>query len=332
MSDRPESIAVIRLGAMGDILHVLPSVARLRRAFPESRITWIVAPKWTPLLEGNPSIDQVVPFSRKLWSDLRRSIAGLRRIHPGLAIDFQGLIQSSVVARLTGAPRVVGFGRSAAREPMASRFYGQRIEPLAIHIVDRNLELAAAVGAVEGPIEFPIPAGTPEGNLPYEPFVMASPFAGWVSKQWPLEHYAKLAELLKEKRVPLVLNVAPHQASLVTGLPHVEVHTSTLAGLIDATRRATAVIGLDSGPLHLAAALGKPGVGLYGPTDPSRNGPYGGSVTVLRMPDTVTTWKRDTGIHPAMRALTPERVFEALLAVVEQKLRRETGSEKRDRK
>ncbi len=331
MSSQPESIAVIRLGAMGDVLHMLPSVGRLRRAFPRCRITWVVAPRWIPLLEGNPTVDQVVPFNRKEWASLPRNIATLRKIQPELAIDFQGLIQSAVVARLIRPGKLIGLARSDAREPLASRFYHQCVAPQATHIVERNLELTAAAGASGGPIEFPIPNGAPEGNLPFEPFVLASPFAGWVSKQWPVEHYAKLAELLREKRVPLVLNVAPHQASLLTGLPNVEVHTSTLSGLIDASRRATAVIGLDSGPLHLAAALGKPGVGLYGPTDPARNGPYGGSIRVLRMPDIVTTWKRETEIHPAMRALTPERVFDALVAAVEQNLHQETRSEKGDR-
>jgi heptosyltransferase I len=323
MSSRPESIGVIRLGAMGDILHALPAVSRLKRTFPESKITWVVAPKWTALLEGNPTLDAVMTFDRKHWGKLPASIDALRGIRPDVAIDFQGLIQSAIVARLTRPGRVVGLASAEAREPIAARFYQQHVQPLATHVVDRNLELAAAAGATEGPIEFPIPRGRPEGNLPYEPFVLASPFAGWVSKQWPVEHYARLAEMLRDKRVPLVLNVAPRQASQLTGLPNVEVHTSTLDGLIDATRRATAVIGLDSGPLHLAAALGKPGVGLYGPTDPERNGPYGGSIRVLRMPDTVTTFKREREIHPSMRSLTPERVFEALVGVVEQNLRHE---------
>jgi heptosyltransferase I len=319
----PESIGVIRLGAMGDILHTLPAVARLKRKFPESKITWVVAPKWTALLEGNPTIDTVMPFDRKSWGRLPASIRALRKVRPDLAIDFQGLIQSALVARLTRPGRVIGLASTEAREPLAAQFYQHRVEPAAAHVVERNLELSAAAGASDGPIEFPIPQGMQEGNLPYEPFVLASPFAGWASKQWPTEHYAKLAEMLRDKRVPLVLNVAPRQASLLTGLPNVEVHTSTLEGLIHATRRATAVIGLDSGPLHLAAALGKPGVGLYGPTDPERNGPYGGSIRVLRMPDTLTTWKREREIHPSMRALTPERVFEALLGVVEQNLRQE---------
>lgn len=325
MSEPPDSIAVVRLGAMGDILHVLPAVARLKRAFPEARITWVIAPRWMALLEGNLSVDSVLPFNRKRWGQLPARIAALRRIRPQVAIDFQGLIQSAVVARLTGPGRVLGMGRAAAREPLAARFYQQTVEPQSLHIVDRNLELAAAAGAADGPIEFPIPSGSPEGNLPYEPFVLASPFAGWASKQWPVEHYVKLAEMLADKHVPLVLNVASHQASELTGLPNVEVHTSTLAGLIDATRRATAVIGLDSGPLHLAAALGKPGVGLYGPTDPERNGPYGGTIRILRMPGIVTTWKRDSEIHPSMRAITPEAVFEALVGVVAQNLRQLKG-------
>src|SRR6185369_2597391 len=165
------------------------------------------------------------------------------------------------------------------------------------HVVDRNLELAAACGGrVHGgqPL-FPLPAGSPEGELPRGDFVLASPLAGWASKQWPLDHYRALATRLhRELDIPLVLD-GPPGADFSAAEPAVP-HHSSLPGLIHATRRAVAVVGVDSGPLHLAAALGKPGVAIFGPTDPARNGPYGDTLRVLRTEEAATTYKRGAAI------------------------------------
>jgi heptosyltransferase I len=312
-SNQPTSIAAIRLGAMGDILHTLPAVASLKRSLPESRLTWVVAPKWAPLLEGNPYVDAVLPFDRRNWKEFLPAIRRLNRLKPALAIDFQGLIQSAVTGRLAMPGTFIGFASERAREPLAAKFYSRTVQPLAPHIVDQNLELAVAAGATVRTIEFPMPAGMPEGDLPTGPFVLTNPFAGWTSKQWPFENYATLAAELRRQGLTLVVNVSTDRAEEFRAIPNVTVHVSSLAGLIDATRRATAVLGLDSGPLHLAAALGKPGVGLYGPTDPARNGPYGGTIRVLRSNDAGTTYKRGDEIHPSMRAISVESVVEALV-------------------
>jgi heptosyltransferase-1 len=144
--------------------------------------------------------------------------------------------------------------------------------------------------------------------------VLASPFAGWKGKQWPLEFYADLGSRLSAEGLPLVLNVSPKQAPMLLGLPNLRAHVSSLSGLIHATRRAAAVVGVDSGPLHLAAALRKPGVAVFGPTDPAATGPYGGTMTVLRTEGVATTYRRDTAIHPSMKAIRPEALAAALLA------------------
>jgi heptosyltransferase-1 len=164
-------------------------------------------------------------------------------------------------------------------------------------------------------VVFPLPPGSPEGDLPAGDFVLASPLAGWAGKQWPLEHYRALAARLAEEcSVPLVLNGPP-------GAPFRNVepaltHYSSLAGLIHATRRATAVVGVDSGPLHLAAALSKPGVAIFGPTDPARNGPYGNSLDVLRSSSAGTTYKRGAAIDPSMQLVSPDQVFDILKAAL----------------
>jgi heptosyltransferase-1 len=145
--------------------------------------------------------------------------------------------------------------------------------------------------------------------------VLASPLAGWASKQWPMDHYRALAaRLRRELGIPLVLDGPPGAdfAAAEAAIPHY----SSLPGLIYATRRAAAIVGVDSGPLHLAAALSRPGVAIFGPTDPARNGPYGDSLRVLRTPAAATTYKRGAAADPSMRNISPDEVFEALRAIV----------------
>src|SRR5690348_6619727 len=302
---------------MGDILHALPAVSSLRINFPNSSIFWAIAPKWKELLDSNPAIDNVILFRRSSWRDLIGSWRTLRALGPRIAIDFQGLVQSALVGKSSRPRAYFGWDAAHARERFASRFYSQRVSPRSRHVVDQNLELAAAAGASELVHEFPLPPGHPEGSLPPGSFVLTHPFAGWTGKQWPLEKYAELAKLLNRQGVALVANAPPHRARDLADLPGVLVHTSGLPGLIDATRRAAAVIGLDSGPMHLAAALNKPGVALFGPTDPARNGPYGGSMVVLRSADAVTSYKRRDEIDPSMRRISVSQVFESLVSQLE---------------
>jgi heptosyltransferase I len=307
------AILVIRLSAMGDIIHALPAVASLKKSFPEKSLVWLVAPRWMPLLEGNPYIDELVPFHRDGLSGLKTSWTRLRTVKPRVAFDFQGLVQSAVAGRVAQPKVFYGFDGSVAREPFASSFYTHAVRVKGPHRVERNLQLAEAAGASQLTHDAWLPPGWDEGSLPSKPFVLTSPFAGWTSKQWPIDNYGRLAELLNREGLDLVANVADRYASHVSELKNVRVHTSSVAGLIAATRRATAVIGVDSGPLHIAAALHKPGVALFGPTDPARTGPYGGSMIVLRAEDARTTYARHNVIHPSMRAIEPEQVSNALL-------------------
>jgi heptosyltransferase I len=303
-------ILVVRLSSMGDVIHALPAVASLKHSFPHSHVTWVIRTRWMPLLEGNPFVDEVIPFDRTLGGMLgaRRK---LREQKFDLAIDFQGLIQSALVANAARPDRIAGFHRSQVREKAATLFYSMCVETHAQHVVDRNLELVAAAGASNLLHTFSLPEGSPEGSLPEGKFVLTSPLAGWGSKQWPVEFYQELAGRLD---VPLVVNGPPDAADVLSTIRGAHVHLSGIAGLIHATRRAQAVIGVDSGPLHLAAALSKPGVAIFGPTDPLRNGPYGGTIRVLRSEGVATTYKRATGAHDSMRAISPEDVLEALPA------------------
>ena len=301
---------------MGDVLHALPAVAALRRTWPDAVIDWAIHPKWRDLLDGSRLAVSPILIDRHDRSSLRHAWRALRAERYTFALDLQGLVQSALAASVARSERVYGFDRSQAREPLAAWFYTHRIRAAAAHVVERGIDLAEAAGAHPGPVEFPLPPGRPEGDLPAR-FVLASPLAGWTSKQWPLEYYAALAKLLDaEFGLPLVLNAAPSADATQRAVPGVLVHLSGISGLIDATRRATAVVGLDSGPMHLAAALAKPGVALFGPTDPERNGPYGGSLTVLRAPGATTSYRRGSTIGAAMRALTPGLVFDTMSAIL----------------
>jgi heptosyltransferase I len=299
---------------MGDIIHALPGVASLKHSFPAARITWVVEPQWVPLLEGNGFVDRIVVFRRDAPGTWGRTKSDLRREHYDLAVDFQGLVKSALIAHLARPERIAGFGSSVVRERLAGLFYSTRVKSSAIHVVDQALDLAAGAGASNLVRVFPLPAGTAEGRLPDAPFALASPLAGWASKQWPLEYYGRLAVLLRQKLgLSLVLNGVPGTVPAVAGTL---AHESSIAGLIHATRRAAVVIGVDSGPLHLAAALNKSGVAIFGPTDPVRNGPYGGDFEVFRKPGATTTHRRGTTIAASMRAVTPEQVLAALAAKV----------------
>jgi heptosyltransferase-1 len=301
-------ILVVRLGSMGDVIHALPAVASLKHSFPHSRLSWVIKPRWAPLLEGNPFVDEIIPFTRTA-REILTTRRLLRRERFDLAVDLQGLIQSALVAASAKADKIVGLARTQARESFAAMFYSSTIRTSAVHRVDRYLELVAAAGASSLLRTFPLPPGKPEGTLPEGPFVLACPLAGWGSKQWPLDHYAELARLLN---IPLVVNGPPDSEDVLRQIQGAQVHLSGLEGLIDATRRAQAVVGVDSGPVHLAAALGKPGVAIYGPTDPATHGPYGGTLRVLRSSTAVTSYKRRAADPGSMRAISPAEVLEAL--------------------
>jgi heptosyltransferase-1 len=300
---------------MGDIVHTLPAAASLKHSFPGWRVTWVVEPPWAPLLQANPFVDRVVLLDRRAGAGLARFWRELREERFDFAVDFQGLVKSALVACAARTERIFGFDRSVAREPLAALFYSDRAPARAVHRVDRNLQLAAAAGASTALHSFPLPPGRAEGELPAGAFVLTSPQSGWQAKQWPLEYYARLAQRLRrDAGIPLVVNGPPSEREALAGIAGTVLHLSSIEGLIDATRRAAAVLGVDSGPLHVAAAMGKPGVAIFGPTDPAQTGPYGAGFTVLRSPHAVTSYKRRNEIDPSMRAVTPDAVFEALQA------------------
>src|SRR5437763_840822 len=184
-------ILVVRLGAMGDVIHTLPAVASLKHSLPGAHITWAIAPKWAPLLDGNVFVDGRILIERDSLTALLRSRRELHREGFDFAIDFQGLIQSALIASAARPDRIFGFDRSQVREKAAALFYSNCVASASKHIVERNIDLARAAGATSVLHTFPLPPGEPEQPLPGGDFVLACPLAGWASKQCPMESYAE---------------------------------------------------------------------------------------------------------------------------------------------
>jgi len=322
---------LVRLGSMGDIIHALPAVAALREAFPRARIDWVVESKWTPLLQGNPDVDEVVPLDRSSLSGMSTCVRRLRAARYTCALDFQGLYKSAMLAALAGARERVGFERGYLREGGAAFFYTKRIAPVGAHVVEHNLALAEAVGAGKAAARFPIHV-SPEADAAVEKqlgtrgvreFFVLSPGGGWLSKCWPAERYGHLHRRLLS--LPAfadwnsVVNFGPREKKLaeavrlVAGEPAPVLLPLDLPQMMALIRRAKLFVGGDSGPLHLAVALRTPVVGLYGPTDPARNGPYGTSDVVVRnaQPEE-TTYKRGDAPAPSMLSITVEQVVTAV--------------------
>ena len=159
-------ILIVRLSSMGDVIHTLPAAASLKHSIANSRVTWLIRPRWAPLLEGNPYVDEVIPVERSLaasFSEARR----LRARHFDLAVDFQGLIQSAALAAVVKAKRLAGFDRKRVRERPAALFYSSEIETHAAHAIDRNLELAAGAGASQLLHTFPLPSRHVRRHAPH---------------------------------------------------------------------------------------------------------------------------------------------------------------------
>jgi ADP-heptose:LPS heptosyltransferase len=252
----------------------------------------------------------------------------LRRAGYGCAIDFQGLYKSALLARFSGAPRRIGFHSSFAREPGAARFYSERVIPTGRHVAEMNLSLAVAAGA-ERPSVMACPLRLPAEEAPalrqvlaregIGDFCLVSPGGGWKSKCWPPERYGALcAELWRRLSVRVVVNAGPGEEDLARAVIAAAAAASpllfspSLRGLATLLGLARLVVAADTGPLHLAAALGTPVVALFGPTDPARNGPIPKGTVLRNASEKETTYERGENYSPAMLALSVEQVATAV--------------------
>lgn len=329
MSERDERFLVVRLTALGDILHTVPAVAALRAAHRNARIDWVVERKWAPVLEGSPALNEVIPFDRRsLWGAVE-CVQRLRENRYTCAIDFQGLYKSSVLAGLSGAPRRIGFERSSAREEGAAMFYTERVAPAGRHVTELNYSLAEQAGASRPAApEYPlrVPAGGAASirarlhdlGITGE-YMVVGPGGSWRAKCWPADRYGELCrELGKRSDVRIVVIHGPGEKSAAEEVLRAAaparpaILATTIEELMGLLAHARFLIAADSGPLHLAAALGTPVVGLYGPTDPARNGPFvPGAIIVHKARPEEISYKRRAEYSAAMLRITVDDVLAA---------------------
>ncbi|HEX4643303.1 MAG TPA: glycosyltransferase family 9 protein, partial [Candidatus Acidoferrales bacterium] len=320
---------VVRLTALGDILHTVPAVAALRAAPRNARIDWVVERKWAPVLEGSPALNEVIPFDRRsLWGAVE-CVQRLRENRYTCAIDFQGLYKSSVLAGLSGAPRRIGFDRRWAREEGAAMFYTEHVIPAGRHVAELNYSLAVQAGASRTAApEYPlrVPAGGAASvrarlhdlGITGE-YMVVGPGGSWRAKLWPAERYGELSrELAKRSDVRIVVIHGPGEKPSAEELVRAAaparptILATTIEELMGLLAHARCLIAADSGPLHLAAALGTPVVGLYGPTDPARNGPFApGAIVVHKAQPEEISYKRRAEYSSAMLRITVDDVLAA---------------------
>jgi heptosyltransferase-1 len=332
-------IAIVKLSSLGDVIHALPVAHALRRARSGLHLTWIVEAREYALLNGHPDLDVVVPVdtrlwrrliwrpsgARQVWGKLGRLRLRVRRARFDVAVDLQGLLKSGLLTAYTGARLRIGFARSHCRE-FNSIFTNRHVTPpaTAAHVVDQYLSLLAPLGVPAAPPEFHLPV-RPEADRRIADFlgehgvksgerlVALNPGAGRPQKRWPVAHFRVLAERLStEMGARVLLLWGPDEVHMARqigqdlGARPLLAPPTDLDELTALLRRSTLMIASDTGPLHLAAALGTPALGLYGPTRAARNGPYGPRCQGLQSPDgTMAGLTPDTVAAAAQRLLEP---------------------------
>jgi heptosyltransferase I len=331
-------IAIVKLSALGDVIHALPVARALRRARPDLHLTWIVEAREYALLEGHPDLDTVVPVDTRRWRRLIRRPSGARevlgkvgRLHGRIrrsrfdvALDLQGNIKSGLLTAYTGAGLRIGFTASHCREGLNCLFTNRRVRPpaSAVHVVDQCLALLEPLGFPPGPVEFHVPVPQlatrrmddflgEQGVKSRDLLVAVNPGAGRANKLWPVDHFRQLVDRLAvEPNVRILLLWGPDEIHMARQIrdgasarvvlaPPTDLHE--LAALLG---RSSLMVASDTGPLHLAAALGTPSLGLFGPTRAERNGPYGPRSRGLQSPD------------GTMAGLTPEAAARAALELL----------------
>jgi heptosyltransferase-1 len=342
-----ERLLIVRLSAMGDVIHTMPAVHSLREAFPHAHIGWLIEERWAELLcapaaarrgrrsLSRPLVDEIHTVNLKAWGKSLFSLSTLQRIatvwndvrnaHYDAAIDLQGAMRSAALARWSGT-RVV-YGAAEPRESPASLWYTRKVVARGRHIIEQNLSVAEALAERSTEMAPDISCDLPrdsqaEARVGQQlserggEFAILNPGAGWGAKRWPAERYGEVARKLAEYGLRSILNYGPDEEELVraaeaTSGGTAQAMSCTISELIALTRRAQLFIGGDTGPLHLAAALRVPVVGIYGPTDPARNGPYGTRSVVLRSAGSFTSHARRPEPEEGLLGITSDLVVEA---------------------
>ena len=290
---------IVRLGALGDIVHAIPVAAALRRAFPGARIDWLVSAKHHEILDLVPVIDRRLVVNDRGGSaggaTMFAAVRELRRTHYDAALDLQGLVKSAAVARMSGAARVIGFSSRYLRERLARPFYTEVHDPgggairdraSSRHVVHVNLGLLGALGVDTAAPEFPledVPSAIADAvrEATGGSYALLNPGAAWPNKRWPPARLAAVAAALADRHgLRSVVLWGPGERELgeevvaASGGAALLSPQTSIADLVALARGAAVMVSGDTGPTHIAAAVGTPLVGIYGPTRPERNGPW----------------------------------------------------------
>lgn len=291
IKNRMKRILLIKPSSLGDIIHCLPVLKAIRDKWPDSKISWVVKDIYADILHENPLIDDLILLKK---SSLTTGIISFRKkLHQGnfdLAVDMQGLFRSGLIAFLSGAPVRVGF--SNARE-LAPLFYTHKVDaPLHLHAVDRNLKLAVSFGCKNQEINFPLNISQEAQQEASEflrknqldnrqPVITFVPGARWEKKRWPSQSFSRLGDFLsKELRAGIIVTGSRQEEGLIHKIrSNMKNSSSEAAGfslqkLAALLSKSDVVVTNDSGPMHIAAAVGTPVIALFGPTYPARTGPY----------------------------------------------------------
>jgi heptosyltransferase-1 len=328
---------VVRLGSLGDIVHTFPAVAALRESFPKAEIVWLTHPRWKALVESSELATEIWETETRSYKSLHEIIGRIRKTKFSPAIDYQGLWKSATLPFLGGVPRRIGFSSQTIREFGVPVLYTDRVRCSRTHVADQNGELSQCAGARNGvaPVTLSVPAIQEVFVLQLlrgfaiERYVVLSPAGGWRSKCWPPDRYSALCKKIRATLgLRCVVNYGSGEDDLVSAIKAASegadpiAYNGSLIQLMALLRNAVCIVGGDTGPLHLAVALGTPAVAIFGPTDPARNGPYrpGDAPSVdfvLRSPHAVTSYKRGDQAAPSILEIDVDAVFDAVCRQVE---------------
>ncbi len=327
-------ILIVRTSAMGDVVHCLPVIAALRRNLPEVRLGWVVEEGFAPLLADHPDIDERIVVRLRAWRrrltsatvrrEIRAAVAALRDFKADVAVDLMGNHKGAFLAWLSGARRRVGPARGYRRERSSALWINEPVAVAGTHAVDRALGVLAALGVADGgDVDFGGDAVLPRApaaaqelvDAQTRPYVVIQAGAGWGNKTYPAAWWGQVArELRRRAGVDVWVPVAPGEERLARGVVDASdgaarAVDASLAFLAALMRSSRLVLGGDTGPIHLAHALGVPVLCIIGPTDPERNGPYDAREQVLwhRLPCS-GCYKRFAGPKACLLNIPPERV------------------------
>jgi lipopolysaccharide heptosyltransferase I len=338
----PRKILIIKPSSLGDVVHSLPFLNAIKKCFPDAEIHWVIAQGFEGLLEGHPMIHKLWVIKKDSWKKIQNArhtiqeikvlFRKLRHEKYDLVIDLQGLLRSGVISAATGSPIRIGF--KEARE--GSRvFYTDTVEGgKNIHAVDRYLKIAQFLGCAISKIVFPFPVSQSPSSIILHPssfglhsssfhspdgYAVIVPGARWKTKRWPAEKFGKLASLLPIRTVIVGRrgdsNIADEIVSLSNRKAVSLAGKTDLKDLINIMRNARFVVSNDSGPMHIAAALGIPVYAIFGPTDPKRTGPYGKGHTVIRLDiPCAPCFKKSCDDMKCMKSVSVDEVFQIITA------------------